>query len=174
MRRGTPLRDPLLTVVMPVYNERATIDEIVVMIHAMGAEASRSAVGRYVKNTAAMLARYKKFQEVAKVWIGKINDEPDSDIGRLAAEVLRMVAVQVGQQLGEQEADQVKPMDVMLLSKALDHLSRAGKTDVDRLIKIREKLGARLRELEGKAERGGRVTLEDLKQVREMAYGVVG
>ena len=29
MRRGTPLADPLLSVVMPVYNERATIDEIV-------------------------------------------------------------------------------------------------------------------------------------------------
>jgi glycosyltransferase involved in cell wall biosynthesis len=29
VRRGTPLADPLLTVVMPVYNERATIDEIV-------------------------------------------------------------------------------------------------------------------------------------------------
>ena len=27
--RGTPLRDPLLSVVMPVYNERATIEEIV-------------------------------------------------------------------------------------------------------------------------------------------------
>lgn len=29
MRRGTPLEDPLLTVVMPVYNEKATIEEIV-------------------------------------------------------------------------------------------------------------------------------------------------
>jgi glycosyltransferase involved in cell wall biosynthesis len=29
VRRGTPLADPLLSVVMPVYNERATIDEIV-------------------------------------------------------------------------------------------------------------------------------------------------
>jgi glycosyltransferase involved in cell wall biosynthesis len=29
VRRGTPLADPLLTVVMPVYNERATLDEIV-------------------------------------------------------------------------------------------------------------------------------------------------
>jgi glycosyltransferase involved in cell wall biosynthesis len=32
VRRGTPLRDPLLTVVMPVYNERATIDEIVTRV----------------------------------------------------------------------------------------------------------------------------------------------
>ncbi|MFI5183103.1 MAG: glycosyltransferase family 2 protein [Vicinamibacteria bacterium] len=29
MRRGTPLEDPLLTVVMPVYNEKATVEEIV-------------------------------------------------------------------------------------------------------------------------------------------------
>jgi len=29
VRRGTPLADPLLSVVMPVYNERGTIDEIV-------------------------------------------------------------------------------------------------------------------------------------------------
>jgi glycosyltransferase involved in cell wall biosynthesis len=32
VRRGTPLADPLLTVVMPVYNERATVDEIVARV----------------------------------------------------------------------------------------------------------------------------------------------
>ncbi len=35
MNRRGPLRDPLLTVVMPVYNERATLEEIVGRVHAV-------------------------------------------------------------------------------------------------------------------------------------------
>ncbi len=35
MRRGTPLEDPLLTVVMAVYNEKATIEEIVSRVLAV-------------------------------------------------------------------------------------------------------------------------------------------
>jgi glycosyltransferase involved in cell wall biosynthesis len=35
VKRGTPLEDPLLTVVMPVYNEKNTIDEIVARVLAV-------------------------------------------------------------------------------------------------------------------------------------------
>ena len=35
MKRGTPLEDPLLTVVMPVYNEKSTIEEIVSRVLAV-------------------------------------------------------------------------------------------------------------------------------------------
>jgi glycosyltransferase involved in cell wall biosynthesis len=35
VRRATPIEDPLLTVVMPVYNEKATIEEIVARVMAV-------------------------------------------------------------------------------------------------------------------------------------------
>lgn len=35
MKRATPLQDPLLSVVMPVYNERATVEEIVARVLAV-------------------------------------------------------------------------------------------------------------------------------------------
>jgi glycosyltransferase involved in cell wall biosynthesis len=35
VRRGTPIEDPLLTVVMPVYNEKGTIEEIVSRVLAV-------------------------------------------------------------------------------------------------------------------------------------------
>ena len=73
---------------------RATIDDLVVLIGSYGATASRSSVGRYVKNATAQLNRYREAQEVAKVWIGKLADDPQSDVGRLLAEMLRTVAFQ--------------------------------------------------------------------------------
>lgn len=35
MKRATPLRDPLLSVVMPVYNEKATVEEIIARVLAV-------------------------------------------------------------------------------------------------------------------------------------------
>lgn len=151
---------------------RATIDEIVLLIRSMGGEASRSSVGRYVKGAAEQLANYRKMQEVAKVWIGKINQEPEGDIGRLAAETLRMLAVRVGQNLSEAEAAEVRPMDVMLLAKALDHLSRSNKVEVDRVVKVREAFGAKLEQLEGEAKKGGGLDVATIQRIREEVYGI--
>lgn len=120
-----------------VREDRATIDGIVELINDMGADASRSAVGRYVKSAKDQMERYRQAQEVAKVWVGKIEAEPEGDVGRLLSEMLRTVAFQTISGFDEVEAG-ATPGDVMFLAKAIKELASADKLSAERILRIRK------------------------------------
>jgi len=116
-----------------IRDGRATIDDIVNLIAELGGEVSRSAVGRYRKRAEDQMQKYREAQEVAKVWIGKLQADPEGDIGRLLSEMLRTVAFQ---SIGDMEA--ANPMDLMLLAKALKDLAGADKLTAERILKVRQ------------------------------------
>lgn len=112
---------------------RATIDDVVAIIRAMGADVSRSAVGRYKQRAEAQMQKYREAQEVAKVWIGKLQADPEGDVGRLLSEMLRTVAFQT---VGDMEA--AVPEDLMFLARALKDLASADKLTAERILKVRQ------------------------------------
>lgn len=107
-----------------------TIDEILDALNGMGAEVSRSSLGRYVKSARESMEKYRQAQEVAKVWVDKLEAEPEGDVSRLLPEMLRVVAFQTLTTMGEGE-DPVKSMDIMLLAKALRDISQTTKANID-------------------------------------------
>jgi hypothetical protein len=151
---------------------RATIDDLVVLISSYGAKASRSSVGRYVKNATEQLARYREAQEVAKVWIGKLTDEPEGDVGRLLAEMLRTVAFQqIGEMSGDDE-NKPKPMDIMLVAKALEHLAKSEKTAVDRAVKIRDEFARKAVEAAERAAKSKGASKETIEEIKRSILGI--
>ncbi len=152
---------------------RATIDDLVVLIRSYGATASRSSVGRYVKNASQQLARYREAQEVAKVWIGKLTDEPEGDVGRLLAEMLRTVAFQQIGQMGEAEGKNApKPMDIMLVAKALEHLAKSEKTAVDRAVKIRDEFAAKAADAAAQVAKQKGLTPATIDEIKRSILGI--
>jgi hypothetical protein len=116
-----------------IKENRASIDDIVGLITSMGGEASRSAVGRYVKTQGEQLAKYREAQEVAKVWVDKLGKEPDGDVGRLIIEMLRVVSFQT---LSNMES--AEPEDLMLLGNAIKNIAQADKLMVDKEFNVRK------------------------------------
>lgn len=112
---------------------RATIDQIVSLIQQHGVEVSRSAVGRYKQKAESQMERYREAQEVAKVWIGKLQANPEGDVGRLLSEMLRTVAWQT---MGDMES--AGPQEIMLLAKAIKDLASADKLTTERILKARQ------------------------------------
>lgn len=155
---------------------RATIDDIVQLIRAMGAEASKSAVGRYKRDYEQSLTRYREAQEVAGRWVAQFKADPDSDVGRLLAEMCKSLAFQTMAAAGEED----EPVDML----ALTRLARAVKalTDTDR---VKAELEARARAEATKAatqkaadavDRVGkalRVDPDALRRIREEVYGIM-
>jgi len=132
-----------------IREQRATIDDIVSLINAMGGEASRSAVGRYVKSANEQMEQYRKAQEVAKVWIGRLEENPEGDVGRLLSEMLRTVAWQtIGSMDGESDN---AAMEIMLLAKAIKDMAGADKVTMESALRIRQE--ARKQALEEAAQR---------------------
>ena len=153
---------------------RASIDDIVLMIRAMGGDASRSSVGRYVKNASEQLKKFREAQEIAKVWIGKLNAEPDGDVGRLLAEMLKTVAFQQIADMGESEGDdRPSSMDLMLVAKSLDHLSKAQKTDVDRILRVRKEFAAQAADAAAKTATAKGLSSDTIEEIKRSILGIV-
>lgn len=118
---------------------RASIDEIVSMIKSMGGEASRSAVGRYVKNQNEQLAKYREAQEVAKVWVDKLGKEPDGDVAKLLLEMLRVVSFQTISNM-----DEADPQSIFFLAQSVKNIAQADKLHVDREAAVRKLISAQV------------------------------
>lgn len=117
---------------------RASIDDIVRLVNDLGGDASRSAVGRYVKSAREKLEQYREAQEIAKVWVGKLEENPEGDVGRLLSEMLRTVAFQTIGAMGETKT--ARADQVMFLAKAIRELAAADKTSMERELRIRKEV----------------------------------
>jgi hypothetical protein len=128
---------PIVEACHALIRDGKTIDDIVGALAELGAPVSRSAVGRYVKSARESMEKYRQAQEVAKVWVDKLEAEPTGDVGRLLPEMLRVVAFQTLTQMGESD-DGAGAMDVMLLAKALKDLAGTKKADIDTELQLRK------------------------------------
>lgn len=149
---------------------RATIDQIVALIESHGGEASRSAVGRYVKNATERMEDYRQATQMAAVWVDKIGKEPEGDIGRMVLEMLRLVAFK---SIGDLE--QVAPEDLMFLGKAMKDIAGADKLIVDRELAVRKLIAARAEKVAGEIAKEAKklgATPETIQTWREKVMGV--
>lgn len=153
-----------------VREGRATINEIVGLVKGLGGDASRSAVGRYVKNANERMEDYRQATQIAAVWVDKLGKEPEGDVGRMLLEMLRVVAFKT---IGSLE--DATPEDLMFLGKALKDFAGADKLAVDKAINVRKLIQARAEKVAGEIVKEGKkqgVTEETLQIWRNKVLGV--
>lgn len=156
-----------------LIREGRTIDEILAALHALGAPVSRSAVGRYVKGARDAMETYRKAQEMAKVWVGKVETDPDSDVGRLLSQMLHTIAYQTLSTMGE-SGEEAKPAEIMLLAKAIKDMAGTTKTNLDiakQLRTMRAELKAVAVEVEGAVRQAG-LSEDTVGQIKARILGV--
>lgn len=172
------LPEEVVAEVNRLIRDGCTIDEILRALAPLGAEVSRSAMGRYVKSARESMEKYRQAQEVAKVWIDRLETEPNGDVARLMPEMLRALAFQTMSSMGESE-DATTAQELMFLAKALKDLSGASKVNVDIELKLRqvradtrkELLAAQAKELDALQKSGG--VTEQTKLAIRQALGIV-
>nr|WP_315206402.1 phage protein Gp27 family protein [uncultured Albidiferax sp.] len=114
-----------------------TIDEILVALEELGADVSRSAVGRFVKSERESMRQYAKAQGVARVWVEQFGAEPDGDVARLLPQMLEAVAHRTLEDMSESE--EIKsPEEVRVMARALKDLSGAKAGNINIELKLRE------------------------------------
>lgn len=174
-RKSTVARlpGPLIERCNQLIRDGHTIDAILAALQDLGADVSRSAVGRYVKGARASMEKYREAQEVAKVWVDKLEAEPNGDVARLLPEMLRVVAFQSLTNLGEAETP-AKAMDVMLLAKALKDIAGTTKANLDiekQLRAMRAELKAVATEVEATVRQAG-LSADTVGQIKARILGV--
>lgn len=120
-----------------LIREGWTLDEITKVLTDMGAQVSRSAVGRYVQRQSMAMLRYQEAQQVAKVWVDRIEAEPDGDVARLLPQMLSAVAFSTIDAMSDSE-EGAAAMDVRLMAAAIKDLSGAKMSQAQLELKMRE------------------------------------
>ena len=134
------------------------------------ARISRHSMYRYARQLRSKMERYREAQQIAAVWVDKLGQEPEGNVGRLLLEMLRMVAFRQLAEMGDLAAKQAaRPAQIALLAKAIRELETASKTIAERDSALREKLRT---DVDRKAEQmkrpgapGDVATLEKAKQL---------
>lgn len=151
IRKRKPSRPSSITKLDPKIKEavdaavregRASIDQIVELIAALGGEASRSSVGRYVKSETERMAEYREAQQRAQVWMAEIGKDPQGDVGRLNLEMLRLLAYK-----GIRDTENASPKDLMFLGAAVKSFAQTDRLVIDTEFAIRKLVAARAAEV---------------------------
>jgi hypothetical protein len=117
-----------------------TIDQIREKLSELLDQApSRSALGRHIAGMNKMAERMRRSREVATALVRELGEMPESRTARLNIELMHGAVMDLFMRAGDGEvvdsdgaaALAGNPEGVMMLSKALDHLSRASKTNVE-------------------------------------------
>jgi hypothetical protein len=142
----------------------------------MGGEVSRSAVHRYSQGFEDSLKKYREAQRVAGDWIAQFNSNPDGDVGRLLAEMLKALAFQTMAAANEDE-EKVSALELSRLARAVKALTDTDRVKADMQASMAARVKGALDQAVAGAEaeaKDGRIPAAALKRIREEVYGVVG
>ena len=99
----------------------ATIDEITARIRAEGESCSRSAVGRYAKDTRELIQKRQEADRVVKAWMQEFGDRPQGELALVFIEGLRAMAIDTMRHLTKRE-EPASSEDIARLSLALKRI----------------------------------------------------
>lgn len=130
-----------------------SLDEILAALRELDVQSiSRSSLGRHIQNLDKLVATNRRSRTVAQALARQMGDANASQFARANIELLHgiildlhMAAEGDGKDTSWLETLRSNPKGVEALAKALDHLTRASKTDAEFVKEIEAQTEARLR-----------------------------
>lgn len=155
-----------------------TIDEILAKLHELEVKVSRSALGRHIKTEIDEVGeRMRRSREMALALVDRFGAEPDNRLARLNLELMHGVVMRtITATAADPETGELKPVtfsagDAMFLAKALSELSRAAKTDAERIVKEREAATKEAAEKAGAAAKARGLSAETVDFITTAVLG---
>ncbi|MDP2332415.1 MAG: DUF3486 family protein [Reyranella sp.] len=152
----------------------STVDMVLEALLALGADVSRSAVGRYTKKARGAMERYREAQEVAKVWVDKFGADPNGDVSQLLPHMLRAVAFNQISIMGDETPgtdDGPTSRDTALLAGAIKDLASAEKITAERILKVRKETAAKAADEAVKVAKAGGMNADTIAKLRAAVIG---
>jgi len=160
------LRDPRCT-------QLAATAKINAILEADGhpERVTKSAVNRYSQRMEEVGARMRQSREVAKMWIGKLGNQPQGEVGKLLNEMIRTLAFEATMQAAEGD-EPVSPAMLKDLALAVQRLESAANMNQEREKKIREEERERAAAELDDMKNGGNFDQSTLNEAIKRIYGV--
>ena len=135
-----------------LLREGRTVDEITDALTGLGADVSRSGVGRWKLGAEKALRRFRDVQALGATWAKSLKDDPEGKVGRLLIEIGKANVLDTMLQQAEgEEAQPMETKDLFFLSMAAKNFESTGKINADRELKIRAEVAREVKEKAGSA-----------------------
>lgn len=123
-----------------------TIEEILGHLRALDipheAQPSWSGLQRHIQGLDKLSERLQRHRVVAEALVRRLGDAPESKQARLNIEMMHTIITDLGMAVGDGDGDgepvTLDPAQVHFLAKALDHLERAEKNNIETTLKLRD------------------------------------
>jgi hypothetical protein len=153
-----------------------TIDEILAHLRKLGVDdVSRSALGRWTQDMDAMAADMRAAREMAQMLGKKLDDAPESQLGRFNIEMLQSIMFKLMRALNDPNV-QIDPKDVNFLASAVKSMAQAERAQIDLRKVIRAELAAEIKTKVEASIDAAAVELDKaaaLARIRRDVYGIV-
>lgn len=126
-----------------------TLDEITAQVKNLGAEVSRSAIGRYKMRLDAMLERSRQTRQIAEVLASTVGKNGTAELVKGNAELLHGLLLAAAENAASSETA-IDSKDAMMLAVALEKLASAAKKGAE-LERMQADAAATVMDTEGTA-----------------------
>lgn len=171
------LEEPVRVAVDAAIKRGATIDQIVLMLQGLGADVSRSAVGRYSKQYAEVARRQRELSSVARAFASEFGDAEGLE-GRLLIQQATAIATRMALNQADNDDPNLSMKELMELGRAVKDITAAAKIDIEREAKIRTEAAVKARQQAASAaDRAGKAagaSPETLAAIRQEILGIRG
>ena len=154
-----------------------TVDEITTHLKGLGAEVSRSGVGRWRANAEKGMEALKRATALGQSWGKELKENPEGKLGRLLIELAQTNILDnmlLAQEEGE-DGEQPKPLDPLQLHRlasAIAKLEAAGTVSLDRELRIRKEVLTKAAGEVDKVAKTRGLTPEAVAEIKSKILGV--
>ena len=156
-----------------------TIDEIMGALKALDIAVPRATLGEWTKKIDAIAERMEQSRIMADALVRRFGDAPEDKTARLNMQMVHTVLNDVLKQALSGADNKYSPNEVMQLSKALDHVTRAARTDAEYISRAREearkeaekRMESALRDAAGEAGDKALTPMQALERVKAIYRG---
>lgn len=168
---------PIREAAYGLLRDGRTVDEITDHLQRLGAEVSRSGVGRWKKSAEKSLRSLKRAEAFGAQWAKDIKADPEGKVGRLLIELGKTAAMDVMLDRVDdgEDGNEAQPMamkDLFFLSTAVKNFESASNMNISRELKIRkEVLEKAAAAVEKVAKQAGGMNADTIAKLRAAVIG---
>jgi hypothetical protein len=138
MARSTIEQDPAIrAAVDQALSQGATLDDIVARVREIGADVSRSAVGRYAQDYRKIADRQRDMRAVAQSFGQEFGEAGDRQ-SRLMIQLATTIITRAAMPIAAGDDVEMTTKELMEFGKAVQSVTSATKIDADRDARVRE------------------------------------
>lgn len=160
-----------------LLREGKTVDEITAHLLGLGADISRSSVGRWKKSAEKSMQSLKRAEAFGAQWAKDLKSDPEGKVGRLLIELGKTAALDVMLDRVDdgEDGSEAKPMptkDLFFLSTAVKNFESASNMNVAREIKIRSEVLQKAASAVEQVAKAGGMTADTVAKLRAAVLGL--